>query len=444
MLMIPVKFGIAARCIALALAAWACEDQPSAPPQTGPSPGASGGSLGAAVTVQAAAGTTSANAGGLNNGGTGNALAAGGTAGAGGMAGAQSLPTDWFDSSWTQRRKVTISDPALTEELREFQILVRLDAQSIDYARTQTKGEDLRFVTADGAVLKHEIEKWDPVGGSLVWLLLPALSAKPVELWLYFGNSQVLAPTEEDQRAVWPAPYAAVWHLGGNVNDASPSAYAAQNVGGIFSPGMLGQGLKLTRAQKQYVLVSPDGPAPAISGAQGSTFSAWVQPGEIDGSPGDGSDEQDNGSVVFTIGGHSTDNHNSYTGYNVSYEGRMITHVDPADQGTYRRVRSTPSSVKVGEWSFLTYVVDLGAGEVRFYRNGVLVGAVSEGAFNGSTYAQQASLRVVIGSEEDLTKHFWDGVLDELRIEKGMRSASWIAAQYRAMTTPEYATITSQ
>jgi hypothetical protein len=168
-----------------------------------------------------------------------------------------------------------------------------------------------------------------------------------------------------------------------------------------------------------------------------------VQPREIDGSPGDASDAQLNGSVLFTVGGHSTNNHNSYTGYNINYEGRMITHVDPADQGMYRRVRSEPGVIKMNEWAWVTYVVDLAAGEVRFYKNGAAAGAVTEGAFNAKSYEPDPSLEVVIGTEEDLTKHFWDGEIDELRVEKGKRSAGWIAAQYRAMTVADYVSVTS-
>ncbi len=278
----------------------------------------------------------------------------------------------------------------------------------------------------------------------MIWLLMPTLGAAPVEVWLYSGNALAAAPAEPDRRAVWPAPYSAVWHMAGEVADSGASAYVTVNAGGTFAEGKLGQGLKLLRSAKQYVAVSPDQPIPIISGAVGSTFSAWVQPAKIDGSPGDGTDEQDNGSVLFTVGGHSTDNHNSYTGYNVSYEGRMITHVDPNDQGSYRRVRSQPGVMKMDEWAWVTYVVDLAAGEVRFYKNGAAVGAVTEGAFNATSYDPEASLQVIIGTEEDLTKHFWDGGLDELRIEKGLRSAGWIAAQYRAMTVPDYVTVTAE
>ncbi len=432
-----LRLGVLGSCIAAALGTSACVEQPLVM-ETAGSPGVVGGSSGAA-------GGTGVNTGGSPAAGSGGGpVTPGGAAGAAGMGGIAALPDDWFDPAWTQRWKVTVTDPQLTEQLQEFQVPVRLAAPSFDYASAQPQGEDLRFVTPDGVVLKHEVEKWDPVGGSLIWLMLPALGAAPVQVWLYSGNALAAAPAEPERRAVWPAPYSAVWHMAGDVADSAASAFPATNVGGTFADGKLGQGLNLTRSAKQYVVVSPDAPIAIISGANGSTFSTWVKPGGIDGSPGDGTDEQDNGSVVFTVGGHSTDNHNSYTGYNVSYEGRMISHVDPADQGSYRRVRSDPGVVSMNEWAWLTYVVDLAAGEVRFYKNGAAAGAVTEGAFNASTYDAEASLQVVIGTEEDLTKHFWDGSLDELRIEKGMRSASWIAAQYRAMTAADYVSVTPE
>lgn len=321
---------------------------------------------------------------------------------------------------------------------------MRLDAQSFDYASAKAAGEDVRFVTSDGVVLKYEIEKWDPVGGSLIWLMLPKLGAIPVELWLYSGNAAASAATEQDRRAVWPEPYSAVWHLAGNINDSSPSAYGAQNTGATFIDAKLGQGMSLSRPAKQYVVISPNTPIPILSGAIGSTFSAWLRPVNVDGGPNDGSDEKDNGSIVLTVGGHSMGNHNSYSDYNVSYEGRMISHVDPGDQGSYKRVRSDAGVVPMNEWSWLTYVIDLPANEVRFYKNGAPVGPFTQGAFNDSKYAAEASLQVVMGTEEDLTKHFWDGGLDELRIEKTLRSASWIAAQYRAMTTPGYVTVSKE
>jgi hypothetical protein len=270
------------------------------------------------------------------------------------------------------------------------------------------------------------------------------LSAAPIQVWLYSGNASAAASAEADRRAVWPTPYSAVWHMAGDVADSAANAFASSNVGGTFTDGKLGPGLELKRSAKQYVVVSPDEPIAVISGADGSTLSAWIKPASIDGSPGDASDAQTNGSVLFTVGGHSVNNHNSYTGYNVNYEGRMITHVDPADQGGYRRVRSEPDVIQMNEWVWVTYVVDLPAGLVHFYKNGAAAGAVTEGAFNATSYDPEASLQVVIGTEEDLTKHFWDGQIDELRIKKGKRSAGWIAAQYRAMTIPDYVTVTTE
>ena len=83
------------------------------------------------------------------------------------MGGSTALPGDWFDSAWAQRRKVTVTDPQLTEQLQQFQVPVRLDAQSFDYASAQPNGEDLRFV--DDHVELREIAPSSLLFPSRIW-----------------------------------------------------------------------------------------------------------------------------------------------------------------------------------------------------------------------------------------------------------------------------------
>jgi hypothetical protein len=53
-------------------------------------------------------------------------------------------------------------------------------------------------------------------------------------------------------------------------------------------------------------------------------------------------------------------------------------------------------------------------------------------------FIDMVSTRVVIGAEEDVVSHWYTGSMDELRLEKGMRGAEWIGAQYRAMTVANF------
>ena len=59
-----------------------------------------------------------------------------------------------------------------------FRLLVRVSPKAIagfDYADVLSAGKDVRFVTADGTVLPHELDTWNPAGESTFWVLLPKL-----------------------------------------------------------------------------------------------------------------------------------------------------------------------------------------------------------------------------------------------------------------------------
>lgn len=360
------------------------------------------------------------------------------------------LPADWWDAAWKQRRKVVVKDALLEAPLTDFAVPVKLGAAvggAFDYAQVKPDGSDLRFVSSDGVVLSHEIEAWDPAGESLIWLRLPTLAKDAASdvvatVWLYFANPAAPVPDAALASGTWAMGHTGVWHFAGSGNDATPLAHHAMNEGATFVDGKFGQGAQFSEKALQYLVVSPGKTKAIVSGAQGSTLSVWVNPTiprvQATGSQGD---NDDNGNVVFTIGGYNPDQHNSYTGFNISAEGRMITHVDPADTRPYRRIRSEPGVVTMNEWAWLNYVIDLPKGEVRFFKDGKLVAALSEGPFTDVVYNAKPSAHAVIGTEEDYTKHFYDGIMDELRIEAVIRPPEWIAAQFRAMTVAGYVTI---
>jgi hypothetical protein len=91
-------------------------------------------------------------------------------------------------------------------------------------------------------------------------------------------------------------------------------------------------------------------------------------------------------------------------------------------------------------------VIDLPGKQERFFKNGQLVSTKPPPAGKAwaASFIDMVSTRVVIGAEEDVVSHFYTGSMDELRLEKGMRSAGWIAAQYRAMTVAGYVKVASE
>ncbi len=336
----------------------------------------------------------------------------------------------WWNSEWTKRNKITIADQELKEDLVDFQVPVKLDAMSIDYQAAKAAGEDLRFVGDDGKLLSHEIDAWNATGTSLVWLRLPKVGAAPTVVWMYYGNKGAAAPQEADAQAVWPQPYAGVWHLSGHSLDSTANNFdGAEMVGGSFTDAKFGKGLTLNGSQHDHINLKNN--IKVVAGAPGCTFSAWINPTRIEDSI--------NGMIIMTFGKWFDDNHNSYTDFNINAAGQIISHIDPGTNTAasgYARILSDPGFIKVNEWAWVTYVVDLGADEERFFKNDQLISTKKPpaGAFSAKTFIDMVSTRVVIGTEEDNVSHWYTGAMDELRIEKGMRPPAWIAAQYRAMT----------
>jgi hypothetical protein len=338
-------------------------------------------------------------------------------------------PAGWWDARWRKRARVTVTDPELKEPLTDFQVLVKLEPGTIDAAAAKSDGTDLRFVGADNMPLDHEIEAWNPGGTSWIWLRLPRLGPGATTLSLYYGNPGAPAVPAT---GVWPEPYAGVWHLGGSGKDATAHGFdGAQMVGGTFVDGRLGKGLQLDGGKRDHIALKSD--IKLVAGAPGCTFSAWINPTRIEDSV--------NGMIIMTVGKWFNANHNSYTDFNINASGQMISHVDPGPNmaaSGYARILSDPGFVKVSEWTFVTYVIDLPAKEERFFKNGQLVSTKPPPAGKAwaASFIDMVSTRVVIGAEEDVVSHFYTGTMDELRLEKGMRAPAWIAAQYRAMTVP--------
>ena len=89
----------------------------------------------------------------------------------------------WWDSTWTQRRAITI-DPAaagvtLTGPLGATPVLIRLHDANFHFTDAKQDGGDLRFVAADDKTpLAFHFEKFDPLlDEALVWVNVPAVAS---------------------------------------------------------------------------------------------------------------------------------------------------------------------------------------------------------------------------------------------------------------------------
>ena len=102
--------------------------------------------------------------------------------------------------------------------LTNFPVLVRLSAARVaglDMSTFDAVAPKLRFYDEEGTRLNYDIERWDPAGESLVWVLVPRVKANTTRLLLQWRTSR---ETRMTRSAAW-GDFAAVWHMDGSGTD---------------------------------------------------------------------------------------------------------------------------------------------------------------------------------------------------------------------------------
>lgn len=137
----------------------------------------------------------------------------------------------WWDPAWKYRQRVDINTSALTEDLVDFPLSLRLTDGQFARTRCAEGGRDLRAVSADGTVLACEIVRWTPDAVE-VNIRLPKVGAKATgeHIDLYYGNPG--APAAPGG-AIWSAHYRDVLHLAGNLNNVVTGQPGANVVEGV-------------------------------------------------------------------------------------------------------------------------------------------------------------------------------------------------------------------
>ena len=189
----------------------------------------------------------------------------------------------WWNEAWQYRKKIsfntTDSGAAVTANLTDVPLLVRLHTGNFAFGNAQQEGQDLRFVASDDTtLLKHHIERYDVIDElGFVWVKVPRLSARTDQefIWLYYGNKDAMGG--QDAKNTFDAAQAAVFHLGeieGTPQDASLYGQAVVSFsGGQSLPSVIGNGVSFNGVDDRLVIKA----SPSLSFDQGLTFSAWVR-----------------------------------------------------------------------------------------------------------------------------------------------------------------------
>jgi len=99
-----------------------------------------------------------------------------------------SMDSEWYDSGWKYRKRLTIDNTTSTSPLSDQWVEVALNSSNFDFSKAKSAGEDLRFTDSDGtSPIDFYIETYNKESSiATVYLnlpVLPALAEKTVYMY---------------------------------------------------------------------------------------------------------------------------------------------------------------------------------------------------------------------------------------------------------------------
>ncbi len=328
--------------------------------------------------------------------------------------------TGWYDAlPWSRRIPLTVPAAQVSATLTDYPLLVSLTSADLS-ANTQADGSDIRFTAADGVTpLAHEIEQYDQPSGTLVaWVRVPTVSDTiDTTVYLYYGAAD--APDQQDHRAAWPEALEAAWHLGRDPAGAAPQIddATARNQDGLSTgsmtstdlvSGLVGGAADLDGVDDGFDVTPFD-----LAGVAELTLSAWVNLDAL-------------GSDAALVAKADTAANRLFE-LRITTAGELQTTLSLA--GSPVTSTSGAGAVGLGTWHHVAATWD--GSTVRLHVDG---GEVTSGPASGPLDTDPG-IAVTVGNLADGSAPT-DGRLDEVRVERRARPASWLAALVTNHLTP--------
>lgn len=328
---------------------------------------------------------------------------------------------DWYNGSWQYRKKITIDEDEVDDDLTNFPVLVSLVSDADLATNAQDDFDDILFADTSRTKLDHEIEEFDESTGKLiVWVRVPSLSSSTdTEIYLYYGNGS--CSNQEDTEGVWDDDYKMVQHLQETSGTRSDST--ANNIDGTPNGMSHNANGKINGADnfdgnRDYILM--DGTSDFD--LQSMTISCWTYSSNYDAN-------------MFMF--EKTTNGRVNTQYSFFFNGggshSQIYFRTYGLSSRDLRVTDHASGPVDNQWNYIVATYDSSSDIKKIYVNNAEIASV--GNVTG-TINTNPNGTAWIGTYGGGVGYPFNGVIDEVHISSTARSAEWISTSYNNQNTP--------
>ena len=308
----------------------------------------------------------------------------------------------------------------------DFPLLVRIHHDYFDFSEAHPRGNDIRF-SAKGKALAYQIEKWDRNAGSAaIWVRIPRIKGDEQQaITMHWGNNSVADGSIGEEVFSTGKGFAAVWHLGDDLDDSTSNDLDGASQAGKPSTntsGVIGDAQEFGRNKIVRVRTSSSANDRRVdcmpSGNADRTMSAWVRPASF----------ESHNWAAATIGGWGEPEPGAKPQMGLSYftftgRGQPRFHLYGFDP-------RCESRLPLQEWRHVG--LSISKGMVRFYIDGKLQRTINN---QGAQVKELGVLRTPVSTRVDLGDHGngrgpFNGSLDEVRFEAVARSHHWMKLCY--------------
>jgi len=192
----------------------------------------------------------------------------------------------WWNGEWSLRKKITIdtsaTGTAINQPIGSAAVLLRLHDGNFQFAAAKDDGSDIRFVAADDkTLLPYHVEKYDSLlNEAFIWVKIADLApGGKTSFWLYYGNTGNTATRVDNSKATYDPETVLVYHFTGEPPVDVTSYENNGKTAAIQVEGsLIGNGV---RFDGQNNITLPDSPSLAWPDGATFTWTAWINPAEL-------------------------------------------------------------------------------------------------------------------------------------------------------------------